>query len=142
MRVNFIFFFSCYGDHRYLHVRPHSFPTRRYSELLRLLDLLERYDAKAVLFISPANVIEQKRFWPDALGIGAKRTALAPREEARRRNRVTLMPHTESAPLLHDMFGADIFRPQGDLDRPPTVRELKTLEIGRASCRESVCQYV
>src|SRR3546814_15282993 len=91
-----------------------------YADNLRLLDLLERYDAKAVLFISPANVIEQKRFWPDALGIGAKRTALAPREEARLRNRVTLMPHTESAPLLHDMFGADIFRPQGE-DRKSAV---------------------
>src|SRR3546814_16003830 len=57
--------------------------------------------------------------------------SLAPREEARLRNRVTLMPHTESAPLLHDMFGADIFRPQGDLDRPLTVRELKTLASSR-----------
>src|SRR3546814_10931083 len=96
-----------------------------YADNLRLLDLLERYDAKAVLFISPANVIEQKRFWPDALGIGAKRTALAPREEARLRARVTLLPHTESAPSLPDIFGAGLFSHQADLDRPPPVRGLK-----------------
>src|SRR3546814_17414463 len=28
-----IFFFSCYGDHRVLHVLTHSFPTRRSSDL-------------------------------------------------------------------------------------------------------------
>src|SRR3546814_1846325 len=28
------FFFSCYCDHRDLHVLPHSFPTRRSSDLL------------------------------------------------------------------------------------------------------------
>src|SRR3546814_14694389 len=27
------FFFDCYGDHRYLHVLTHSFPTRRSSDL-------------------------------------------------------------------------------------------------------------
>src|SRR3546814_1039201 len=27
-------FFECYGDHRDLHVRTHSFPTRRASDLL------------------------------------------------------------------------------------------------------------
>src|SRR3546814_18102658 len=28
-----LFFFYCYGDHRYLHVLTHSFPTRRASDL-------------------------------------------------------------------------------------------------------------
>src|SRR3546814_16812587 len=28
-----LFFFYCYGDHRYLHVLTHSFPTRRSSDL-------------------------------------------------------------------------------------------------------------
>src|SRR3546814_1085628 len=30
-----MFFFSLYGDHRYLHVLTHSFPTRRSSDLDR-----------------------------------------------------------------------------------------------------------
>src|SRR6056297_1318826 len=30
------FFFKCYGDHRYLHVLTHSFPTRRSSDLFPL----------------------------------------------------------------------------------------------------------
>src|SRR3546814_18990827 len=99
-----------------------------YADNLRLLDLLERYDAKAALFISPANVIEQKRFLPDALGIGAKRTASAPREEARLWNRVTLMHSTESATPLHHMFGPDSCRQPGALDRPLKGREWKTTD--------------
>src|SRR3546814_13862804 len=31
-------FFSCYGDHRDLHVLTHSFPTRRSSDLIPLSD--------------------------------------------------------------------------------------------------------
>src|SRR3546814_10850037 len=31
-----LFFFYLYGDHRYLHVLTHSFPTRRSSDLLGL----------------------------------------------------------------------------------------------------------
>src|SRR3546814_11598944 len=31
-KINNVFFFSCYGDHRYLHVLTHSFPTRRSSD--------------------------------------------------------------------------------------------------------------
>src|SRR3546814_12775780 len=31
--LSFLFFFSCYGDHRDLHVLTHSFPTRRSSDL-------------------------------------------------------------------------------------------------------------
>src|SRR3546814_11871354 len=36
------FFFSLYGDHRYLHVLTHSFPTRRSSALFlfKLINLL------------------------------------------------------------------------------------------------------
>src|SRR3546814_12924841 len=32
-----VFFFSCYGDHRDLHVLTHSFPTRRSSDLFEAL---------------------------------------------------------------------------------------------------------
>src|SRR3546814_6181170 len=34
-----VFFFECYGDHRDLHVLTHSFPTRRSSDLVRLLSV-------------------------------------------------------------------------------------------------------
>src|SRR3546814_20626299 len=33
MAFSLFFFFSCYGDHRDLHVLTHSFPTRRSSDL-------------------------------------------------------------------------------------------------------------
>src|SRR3546814_16413146 len=32
--ISLLFFFELYGDHRYLHVRTHSFPTRRSSDLM------------------------------------------------------------------------------------------------------------
>src|SRR3546814_9322186 len=34
-RLTEFFFFKCTGDHRALHVRTHSFPTRRSSDLIR-----------------------------------------------------------------------------------------------------------
>src|SRR3546814_6441313 len=37
-----MFFFSCSGDHRALHVLTHSFPTRRSSDLLKRNRLLQR----------------------------------------------------------------------------------------------------
>src|SRR5213594_3550358 len=38
MPAPLFFFFKCSGDHRYLHKRSHSFPTRRSSDLLRQVD--------------------------------------------------------------------------------------------------------
>src|SRR3546814_20346053 len=36
--ICYFFFFSCNGDHRYLHVLTHSFPTRRSSDLREGVD--------------------------------------------------------------------------------------------------------
>src|SRR5881227_1961612 len=56
-RIKLLVFFLCYGDHRDLHNSPHSFPTRRSSDLFALLYLaaVELYDLlphglNAVLF--------------------------------------------------------------------------------------------
>jgi peptidoglycan/xylan/chitin deacetylase (PgdA/CDA1 family) len=37
-----------------------------YHDNLRVLPILERYDARATLFLAPAPIVEQSVFWPDA----------------------------------------------------------------------------
>ncbi len=95
-----------------------------YADNQRIVPLLEKYDAKAVIFISPANVASGRRFWPDALFIGAQRQRLPANERRRLLREMKLSPYPEAADRLQDLFGVDIFDTEGFLDRPLSVAEL------------------
>src|SRR3546814_12002130 len=57
--VQYDFFFKCYADHRYLHVRTHSCPTRRSSDLCALGgedDIIAKF-LKKILYVGAFALI-------------------------------------------------------------------------------------
>jgi peptidoglycan/xylan/chitin deacetylase (PgdA/CDA1 family) len=93
-----------------------------YSDNLRALPVLERHDAKATFFVSPGHVLENRRFWWDALYANGERSLA----------RYQAMPYGEARFAIEQKWpGA--FQPTGDIDRPMSVDELlKLAESGRA----------
>ena len=98
-----------------------------YADNVRVLPVLERHDAKAAVFICPANIVGNKRFWPDALHIGAMREGWRLARTRRQRRALTKLPCSAAERRLVDWFGADILTPSGALDRALSVDELRTM---------------
>src|SRR6185503_6629173 len=98
-----------------------------YADNLRLLPLLERHNAKAVVCVCAANIVKGRRFWPDALYIGARRAGMSARQRAVLLRALTTLPYEKTEDLLTARFGESIFQPEGFLDRPMTPGELRQL---------------
>lgn len=98
-----------------------------YADNVRVLPILEKYNAKAAFFVCPANTVDKKRFWPDALYIGAKQQGWRARKIRRCQRELTLLPSDEAEHLLKRWFGDDILVPAGTLDRALRVDELKAM---------------
>ena len=93
-----------------------------YSDNLRALPVLEKYDAKATFFVSPGHIVENRRFWWDALYVNGERSFARYQE----------LPFGE-ARLEIERKWPGAFLPSGDLDRPLSIDELLTLvNSGRA----------
>lgn len=98
-----------------------------YADNMRILPLLETHQAKAVVFISSANILSGQRFWSDALYIGAKRRKLPNNTRTRYLRKMKFYTFEKTSELLTKEFGSDILTPSGFLDRPLTQNELKQL---------------
>ena len=102
-----------------------------YSSNALALSVLEEFDVPALFFITPRNVIEQKCYWWDVL----YRELSAQGESAGRIRGQALgmksLRTEEMEARLKARFGADAFRPRGDIDRPFNVDELRELASHR-----------
>lgn len=87
-----------------------------YHDNLRALPILERYNAKATLFLAPAPIAEQSVFWPDAAHAAGHGNAM--------KALIDLDPATLSAQLL--TANPNAFKPT-PLTRPLSRDELDTL---------------
>src|SRR3546814_255697 len=89
MFIYYYFFFSCYGDHRDLHVLTHSFPTRRSSDLVarRVIAAIHFDQIGRVRVIHVARVVQVDH---DADAFG-EITEMA--QECRKRRRVLAWRH-------------------------------------------------
>jgi peptidoglycan/xylan/chitin deacetylase (PgdA/CDA1 family) len=97
------------------------------------LPILERHDAKATFFLSPAHISENRRFWWDALHAHGVR-AFSEYQE---------MPFGEARSRIEGRWPGS-FRPAGELDRAMSLDELMALaasdrvEIGHHSFNHTV----
>src|SRR3546814_20825079 len=105
--------FFVYGDHLDLHVLTHSFPTRRSSDLLDPL---------------LAELIVDHQF-AAVIGVGLL--------QKERRGKVAADTEIAAAPDPHRTIDMRAERLAAFV-----AIEQRRKEIGRASCRERVCQYV
>jgi|GEM_PF-6427391 len=104
-----------------------------YADNLRALPILERHDAKATFFLSPAHISGHRRFWWDALHAQGVRSFSEYQE----------MPFGEARSSIEGRWpGA--FQPAGELDRAMSLDEFMTLaasdrvEIGHHSFNHTV----
>src|SRR3546814_12671023 len=114
-------FLEVYGDHRDLHVLTHSFPTRRSAEL--------------ILDAEKGDIVTNHHVAADADEIVV---VLSNRRELK----ATLLgtdPELDIAVLKVEPKDL-VSVPLGDSDKLKVGDFV--VEIGRASCRERVCQYV
>src|SRR3546814_13565478 len=115
-------FFKCTCDHRDLHVLTHSCPTRRSSDLITELMRLRLH--------------------------GHTRTDTGRDIETELRRHILTLWQTALVRLSRLKISDEIetglrYYPAALLDVIPRVNaEVRTAQIGRASCRERVCQYV
>jgi peptidoglycan/xylan/chitin deacetylase (PgdA/CDA1 family) len=98
-----------------------------YADNLRMLDVLERHRAKAVLFVSAKHVQKNVRFWPDALWIGAHTSGRPRMQLAKATRQLITLPPDEVGQSLRDWFGKDILKPREFIDRPLSPDELRKL---------------
>src|SRR3546814_13015839 len=107
-----------YRDHRDLHVLTHSFPTRRSSELEALLDR----SIGQVVSAANAGALDQRIDTAALDGVAAK--------------------IGQQINTLLDTMGEAINSIQTTVAGLAAGDLRLRMEIGRASCRERVCQYV
>ena len=98
-----------------------------YANNLRLVPLLRRLGVPATIFVASAHTDSGNSFWWDVLYRESLKAGVAPAEIfARREALKALPPHAIHAELTAQ-FGADAFRPVGELDRPMSAEELVRL---------------
>src|SRR3546814_18297861 len=113
------FFFKCYGDHRDLHVRTHSFPPRRSADLIMPFGC-GACDQLDLPFVESEALIGRARLRLDRTVVGEQDSLRAAFDDGGGNRHVG-----DIGEALRREYDRDIL-----------------LEIGRASWRESECKYV
>ncbi|WDE95858.1 polysaccharide deacetylase family protein [Lentisphaera profundi] len=90
-----------------------------------VLPLLEEYKTPAVFFITTDNVINQECFWWDVVFRELSKQGLERKAISKEQGKLKSFKHPELVIELKKRFGEDCFVPQGELDRPLTINELK-----------------
>jgi peptidoglycan/xylan/chitin deacetylase (PgdA/CDA1 family) len=135
----FLEFVEYYRDHGYRFIAPDDLwndlrPDGKYALITfddgyfnntLALPVLEKYQVPAVFFVSTDHVRQNKCFWWDVLYRERLARGASPsrvyREGLALKSRTTEQIEAD----LKARFGADSFRPRGDIDRPFTPAELR-----------------
>lgn len=98
-----------------------------YANNLQLVPLLERLGVPATIFVATANMDLGEAYWWDVLYRESRRRGVAYGEISQRREALKRFVPQQIAEELKAEFGAEAFRPMGELDRPMTHAEVSTL---------------
>jgi peptidoglycan/xylan/chitin deacetylase (PgdA/CDA1 family) len=96
-----------------------------YADNLRALPVLERYDANAVIFVSPGPLVRREAFWWDVVHREAAKRRIAPAEIARMVHHMRNYDFPRLQETIHDLFGQDAFAGNYEADRPMNEVELE-----------------
>lgn len=91
-----------------------------------LLPILRGYQIPAIFFISTNHVLNNKCFWWDVLYRERIKSGVSLRRIRREINQLKTRRNEDIESYLKGVFGADVFEPCGDIDRPFTSSELKS----------------
>lgn len=98
-----------------------------YCNNLRVLPVLEEFNAPAVFFISTAHAEQGKAFWWDVVFREHRRRGVSEAKTLRVQEAYKRFKTVEIELQLRAEFGKDALRPAGDLDRPLTNAELRRI---------------
>lgn len=91
-----------------------------------VLPLLREYKIPAVFFVSTSNILDGKCFWWDVLYRERKKQGVSGRKIRCEIEQLKTKKSGEIEGYLKGVFGADAFKPYGDIDRPFASSELKS----------------
>jgi len=132
-------FVEYYSNHDYLFIAPDDIVNgldynRKYILITfddgyfnnkRVLPILREFKAPCVFFISTDNVKYNKCFWWDILYREGLTCGMRIKDIHHKHKQLKLKTIEEIEKHLINLFGDEIFRPKGDVDRPFTSLELK-----------------
>jgi len=98
-----------------------------YFNNVQILPLLEEYNIPAHIFVATSNVLQNKKYWWDAVYqhmhlVGKNQAEIASSIESLKKQ-----THTQITNYLIKEYGVMVFSPCSDVDRPLTPDELKDL---------------
>jgi peptidoglycan/xylan/chitin deacetylase (PgdA/CDA1 family) len=95
-----------------------------YADNLRALPILERYDANAVIFVSPGPVIRREAFWWDVVHREATKRKIQKSRISRMVHEMRMFDFGRIQDMIARSFGHDAFAENYRVDRPMTAEEL------------------
>ena len=98
-----------------------------YYNNLRMLDLMEEFQAPALFFVTTGNIQRAECFWWDVVYREMRRQGKGRAEISARQKSLKNLHHREILAQLTEQFGADCLQPWSDTDRPLTAEELRHL---------------
>ena len=115
-----------------------------YYNNIHALDILKKFQVPAVFFISTSHVLEQKSFWWDVISRERHRQGASPEKIAQEQKSLKTKKNHEIENYIVEQFGGKALKPIGDVDRPLTIFELKSLssqpfvEIGNHTSNHAI----
>lgn len=98
-----------------------------HASFLRILPALEKWNARAALFVCPANVLRQEPFWCDVLIRGAAARGWSTRATRAMFYELLDAPHDVVRARLEQMFGDEEARRLDPRERALTAEELRAV---------------
>ncbi len=105
-----------------------------YANNQLMLPLLKEYQVPAVFFIATNNVKRNQAFWWDSLYRARMQRGASVEALERECEWLKTQSYGEIEKYLGDAFGADVFKPMGDADRPFTPAELRVFAREKYVC--------
>ncbi|HEY8665121.1 MAG TPA: polysaccharide deacetylase family protein [Tepidisphaeraceae bacterium] len=107
-----------------------TFDDGYFSHMLAL-EALEKYQAPTTIFVSTNHVRQQKCFWWDVFHREMQAAGVSRAQAAAEMTELKMKTSEEVEQILRDRFGDSAFIPRGDIDRPLTPGELRSLSEHR-----------
>ena len=90
-----------------------------------VVPLLQEYNCPALFYIASHNVLHNECFWWDVVYRELSKQGLDRKAISIAQKKYKKLHHNEIMAHLRNEFGANVFHPQSDIDRPFTPDELK-----------------